>query len=318
MSGKQDALIEVVDLITRHGLTIDEVSAALTGGPRFEAAKSGRVLSRLFGYLGGIFVFVGLAIYVGMRWDDLSSLGRILVTLGPGLCVFVLALVCTTDARLERAATPLFLVAALLQPAGIVVMLQEYSHGGDPAYGLLFMNLVMSVQQGCTFVAKRRTVLALTTIVFTLGVLTVASDLLDVDHNLMGVVLGTSLTCIAWSLDRSSHRAIAGLAYFFGAGILLAAAYDWLHRTPIELLFMGLACAIVFLSTVARSRSLLFVATIALIGYLGEFIAEHFADNLNGPLMLILIGFVLIGLGALAVRINNRYIAQKRSHPGAS
>ena len=48
-----------------------------------------------------------------------------MVTLGPGFCVFVLALVCTTDARLERAATPLFVLAALLEPAGIMVTLQD-------------------------------------------------------------------------------------------------------------------------------------------------------------------------------------------------
>ena len=72
MSEKQDALIEVVDLITRHGLTIEEVSAALRGEPAIAAARSGGILSRLFGYIGGTFVIVGLSIYVGMRWDDLD------------------------------------------------------------------------------------------------------------------------------------------------------------------------------------------------------------------------------------------------------
>ena len=132
MSDKQDALIEVVDLITRHGLTIDDVSAALKGEPAFKAAKSGGILSRLFTYIGGTFVIVGLSIYVGLRWDDLDALGRVMVTLGPGFCIFVLALVCTTDPRTERVATPLFVLAALVQPTGILVMLQEYSSGGEP------------------------------------------------------------------------------------------------------------------------------------------------------------------------------------------
>src|SRR4029077_10255782 len=117
-----------------HHLTLAEISTALEGGNDFKAQTTSSILSRLFGYVGGIFVFVGLAIYVGMRWDDLNSAGRILLTLGSGFCLFVMALVCTTDDRFERAATPLFLVAALLQPTGIVVMLKEYSRGGDPAY----------------------------------------------------------------------------------------------------------------------------------------------------------------------------------------
>jgi hypothetical protein len=313
MSDKQDALVEVVDLITRHGLTLEEVSAAFKGEPAFTASKSGGILSRLFAYIGGTFVIVGLAIYVGMRWDDLDSPGRVMVTLGPGFCIFVLALVCTTDARLDRAATPLFLLAALVEPAGIVVMLQEYSTGGEPAHGVLFMNGVMAIQQGCTFIARRRTILALTTIVFTLGFFTVAFDLLGVHHNLIGLVVGASLTCIAWSLDRSRHRAISGVAYLFGSGIFLAAAWDWLDDTAADPLFLALACGAIFLSTVARSRSLLAVATIALVGYLVEFITDRFGDNLGAPLMLILIGFVLIGFGVLAVTINNRFIAQRSS-----
>jgi hypothetical protein len=316
MSDKQDALVEVVDLITRHGLTIEDVSAALKGDPAFKAARSGGILSRLFAFVGGTFVIVGFAIYVGMRWDDLDSLGRVVVTLGPGFCVFVLALVCTTDARLERASTPLFVLAALVEPAGILVMLQEYSSGGDPAHGVLFTNGVMAVQQGCTFIAKRRTVLALTTIVFTLGFFTVAFDLLGVHHNLLGLVMGASLTCIAWSLDHSRHRSIAGVAYFFGAGILLAAAWDWLHDTAAHPVFLALACGAIFLSTVARSRSLLLVATIALVGYLVEFITDRFGDDLSGPIMLIVIGFVLIGFGVLAVTINNRFISQRSTEAG--
>jgi hypothetical protein len=311
MSAKQDALIEVVDIISRHGLTLDEISVALKGGKEFKAQASSSILSRLFGYIGGIFIFVGLAIYVGMKWDDLNSLGRIFLTLGCGFSTFLLALVCTTDERFEKAATPLFLIAAVLQPTGIIVMLNEYSHGGDPAYGLLFMNLVMVVQQGCAFWAKDRGVLALSTIVFGLGFFTVAFDLMHLNHNVIGVTVGASLTCIAWSLDRSRHKAIAPLCYFFGSVVFLCAAFDWLRHTPIEILFMGLACGTIFLSTVARSRTLLVVGTLALIGYIGDYIAEHFAHNLNAPLAVMLTGFLLIGLGVVAVKINNRYIRQE-------
>jgi hypothetical protein len=235
----------------------------------------------------------------------------VMVTLGPGFCIFVLALVCTTDARLEQASTPLFVLAALVEPAGIIVTLQEYSSGGEPAHGVLFMNAVMVIQQGCAFIARRRTVLALATIVFALGFFTVAFDLLGIQHNLIGLVIGASLICVAWSLDRSRHRSIAGLAYFFGSGIFLAAAWDWLHDTSAHPLFLGLACGAIFLSTVTRSRSLLLVATVALVGYLVEFIADRFGDSLGGPLMLIMIGFVLIGFGVLAVTINNKFIAQR-------
>jgi hypothetical protein len=311
VTAKQDALVEVVDLITRHGLTIEEIAHALAGKVEYAERRTSSIVSRLFVYLGGIFVFVGLGIFVGMRWDELGSAGRVMLTLGPGLCLFILALVCTTDTRVDAAATPLFLLAALVQPTGILVMLQEYGGGGDPEHAVLFMTLVMLVQQGCTFWARRRTVLAFTSIVFGSMAAVVSLDLLDANMYLTGITVGASLLCIGWSLDRSPHRAITGLVYFFGAALLLEETYAWLRREPFEILFLGAACGVVVLAAVARSRSLLVVGTAALVGYIADFIYQHFADNLGAPLALMAIGFVFLGLGAAAVRINAQYIAGK-------
>jgi hypothetical protein len=188
--------------------------------------------------------------------------------------------------------------------------MHEFSRGGDPAYGVLFMNLVMVIQQGCAFWATRRTVLAVTTIIFATGFAAVAFDLLHAGRDLMGIVFGVSLGCVAWSLDRSPHRPLAGPVYFFGALLFLSAWYHALRHTSIEVLFVGLSCSVVFLSIVAKSRSLLAVGTLALIAYIGYFIAEHFENNLNAPIVLMFAGFLLIAIGAAAVRINNRYIRQ--------
>ena len=310
MSTRDDALVEIVTLARQHGLTVGEIASALDRDPHTRVARSSGILSRVFGYLGGAFVFAGLAIYIGMRWNDLGSAGRVLLTLGPGFCAFVLALVCMTSEPFAAAALPLFLIAALVQPTGILVLMKEFSRGGDPAYGVLFMNLVMVIQQGCAFWARRLTVLAFTTIIFATGFVTVALDLLHVGRDLMGIVIGISLGCVAWSLDRSPHRPLAGPVYFFGALLFLAAWYHVLRHTAIEVLFVGLSCGIVFLSVVARSRSLLAVGTLALIAYIGYFIGEHFENNLNAPIVLMVAGFLFIAIGAAAVRINNKYIRQ--------
>jgi hypothetical protein len=310
VTAKQDALVEVVDLITRHGLTVDDISTALAGRAEFAAQRSSSIVSRIFAYLGGTFVFVGLGIFVGMRWDDLGPAGRVMLTLGPGLCLFVLALVCTTDERVEGAATPLFLVAGLVQPTGILVMLREYGRGGEAEHAVLFMSVVMLVQQACTFWARRRTVLAFTSVVFWSMAVVVSFDLVDANMYAAGVATGVSLLCIGWSLDRSPHRAIAGLVYFFGAALLLEEVYGWLRREPLEILFLGAACGVVVLAGVARSRSLLVVGTAALVGYIADFIYRHFADNLGAPLVLMVIGLVFLAAGAAAVRVNAQYIAR--------
>lgn len=317
MSAREDALIEIVDLIKRHNFTFAEVSAAMSDSPEFRAAKSGGILQRVFGYIGGIFIFAGLATFIDMQWHELSSIGRVMVTLGPGFCAFALALVCLTNARFEVAATPLFLVAAFVEPLGMAVALQEFSHGGDPIYGLMFICLLMAIQQGCAFWAKDRTVLALTTTFFGLGFL--ASGLaaaqgmshMHVDDVFIGLIIGFSATCIGWRLDHSKHKSIAALIYFCGSSLFLLAAYELFHHSPLSILFMGLSCGVIFLSTVARSRTLLLVGTLALIGYIGDFIAENFIDKWGIAVSLVAVGFFLIALGAAAVKINNKFIKQK-------
>ena len=311
MTAKQDALIEVVELIKRHKLTFAEVSAAMSDSPEFKAEKSSGILQKVFGYIGGIFVFAGLAIFIGMQWNELGDIGRIMVTLGPGFCAFVLALVCLTNPRFEVAATPLFLVAAFVQPYGMAVALQEFSHGGNPMYGLMFICLLMAIQQGCTFWAKDRTVLALTTSFFGLAFFAAGMDVMHIHEDAIGLVLGASAMCLSWSLDHSRHRSIAGLGYFCGSVAFLVGSWDFLHNSPGEILLLGLSCGVIFLSTVVRSRTLLLVGTLSLIGFIGDYYAEHFIDQVNAALGLVLAGFALIGLGAGAVKINNKYIKQK-------
>lgn len=306
---KQDAIADVVSLIRRNGLTLADISAALNQSPQQQKIeKSGGILTRLFSYVGGILVFAGLCIYVATVWGDLGSAARVIITLGTGFCAFIMAVTATTDERFEKAATPLFLIAAFLQPGGILVALTEYSRGGDPAHGLLFMCLVMTIQQGAALWAKQRTTLAFTTIVFSLSFFSLAFDLMKIDETLIGAVMGLSLTCIGWSLGRSRHAVLAPPAYFLGSALFLAACWDWLENSAGEVLFLGLACGVIFLSTVARSRTLLLVGTLAMLSYIGYFSAEHFARSLGWPLMLILLGLVMIGLGSAAMRINKKYI----------
>ncbi|MEZ0223175.1 MAG: DUF2157 domain-containing protein [Alphaproteobacteria bacterium] len=310
-SSKQDALIEVVDIIKRHNLTLDDVYAAMQGSKEFRAQKSGSILMRAFGYLGGLFVFAGIGTFIGMQWDGMGAAGHIICTLGFGFCLFIMALACNSNEKISPAATPLFLIAALLQPTGIYVTMMEFSQGGNPAHGLMFMLLVMAVQQGCTFWAKDLTVLALTTLFFGGTFFAVAFEEIGIPEELNGLVLGVSLSCIGWALDKSKHKAIAWICYLLGSVLVLLVAGDALHGTPGEILFLGLAAGYIFLSTVVRSRTLLVVGMLATLSFVTYYMAKFFGDSLMGPIGLVIIGALLIGAGVMTVKINAKYIKQR-------
>ncbi len=308
MSQKEDALQDIISLAKHNNISLDEIKHALQAAPILASKPSSNVLSKLFAYIGGIFVFAGIGVFISMYWDDFGSAARVIVTLGVGFAMFIMAVVCLSDKRYEKAATPLFLAAMWLQPTGILVMLQEYASGGDARHGVLFMAGVMLVQQAATFWAKRRTVLAFGAVLFGAIGLGTLFDVWDWDEEFIGVVMGTSLICVAYALQQSKHAAIASFWYFVGGVILMWSVFDAVKNSPLELAFLGLSALLIFLSTHVRSRALLIVGTLSMLCYIGYYTAEHFANTVGWPIALVMIGVALIALSSLAVRLNNKYI----------
>src|SRR5262249_56715534 len=131
-------LAEVAGTGARHGLAADEVSAAVAGraapGDGAPAAARQGPLARALAYLGGTFVLAGLAVFVGTFWHEMNSAERIVSTLGPGLCAFVLAVLAGRAPKRERLTTPLFVLAGLPGAAGLVVAVRgAWGAGGGAA-----------------------------------------------------------------------------------------------------------------------------------------------------------------------------------------
>jgi hypothetical protein len=308
MSDRTEALEQIANIAARHGLSAREIAQAQdrTVKPPQDERSTG-ILARVLAYLGGIFVLAGIAIIIGMQWDHFNSATRVLMTLGVGFAIFLFALLTMTDPRFSRATTPMLLVGAVLQPTGIVVMLNEYARGGDPEHGLLFMCAVMFVQQLFTFLAKRCTVLLFTTLFFGAAGFGTLCEILDIDYEIVFIALGIGLTALSWSIDRTMHHAITPFWYLAGSVFFLVGTFEVLENTPLEILYFGLAAGVMYLGTVVRSRTLLFSSVLALMGFTGYF----FRDSLANAFGLIVMGLMLIGLSALAMSLNRKYIRNR-------
>jgi hypothetical protein len=305
VSNRSEALQEIVDIAARHQLQTDEVISALNKTPLADQAeRSTGILAKITAYLGGVFVLAGIAIFIGMQWDQFSSAVRVLLTLGTGFAVYLFALTTMTDARFSKVTTPMLLVAAMLQPTGLVVMLNEYSRGGEPEHGLLFMCVVMLVQQFFTFLATKRTVLLFTSLFFGAAGFGTLCEILDIDFEIVALALGIGLTIISYVIVKTVHKVITPFWYLAGSVFFLYGAFDVLEGSAIEIFYFGVAAGIMYLGTVVRSRTLLFSSVIALMGYTGYF----FQDSLANAFGLIIMGFLLIGLSAFAMSLNRKYI----------
>jgi hypothetical protein len=306
---RTEALAKIAEIAARHQIRADEIISELDkpSGPD-QAQRSTGILAIILAYLGGVFVMAGIAIFIGMQWDQFNSAARVLVTLGAGFSIYLFALVTMTDARFSRVTTPLLLVAALLQPTGLVVMLNEYTRGGEPEHGLLFMCIVMFVQQFFTFLAKKRTVLLFTSLFFGAAGFGTLGDILHIDFEIIALALGIGLTSISYAIDKTAHQAITPFWYFAGSVFFLYGAFDALEGSDFEILYFGVAAGFMYLGTVVRSRTLLFSSVISLMSFTGY----YFRDSLANAFGLIIMGFLLIGLSAIAMSLNRKYIQASR------
>ena len=301
-SERESALDRIVSLAEQHGIAADEIAARMAVPQT--PARQGGIVKTLLGYTGGTFVFAGLGLLVSMIWPDIGSLQRVIIMLGPGVVAFVLGIQCHKDARFAKAATPLFLVAAFMQPSGLFVFLDEFvPKTGDPELAALMVFGVLALQQGMTFLQFGRASLLFLTLIFWLAFIGTALAWLEVDGDFIAITVGLSALFLTHSAAMRGYHAITPFWYFMGAGFVLGGVFAAVEGGPMEIAYLGVNGFLVFLSIRLASRALLVVSVVGLISYLSYFTYEYFADAIGWPVAMIFMGMVMIGLSAYAFKL---------------
>jgi len=311
MSDKREALAEIAALAEKHHIEPDEIAAYLSGTSSPE--KDGAVLGRLLSYIGGAFVFSGVGLLISFLWDDIGGAERVILTFGSGLAAFVLAMVCARDPRYDKAVTPIFLVAACLQPTGLFVFLDEFMpHSGDPEIAATLVFGVLALQQVLAFWALKRTSLLFFALVFWNACLAAAMAGMDFDGEIVGLVLGISMLCLSWGIGKTPHRVIVPFWYFAGGAVTLGSWWALFENTALDLTFVGLGALLVYVSIRTGSRSLLFVSILGLLAYMSYFAWEYFADMIGWPIALIIVGLAMIGVTGWSVKLAKKIQPHQR------
>lgn len=301
---KGDALRLITDLAAQFDISLDEIGGRIV--KEGQTQKSGKWLPRVLGYLGAIFIFGGLALFITMEWGNLSSSSRVIITYGPGIAALILGVITLSDERFIRASTPLFLKSAILQPIGMFVYFNEYADGNDAQLAALIVFSIAALQFLATFLFYKRTSLLFFGYLFWNSAVGILMDRAGVPGDILGITLGLSILITAWSIDRTLHRAIAPFWYCLGSVGLLWSTFDIVEGTLLDMSFLAVATGMMFLSVRMQSRTLLIVSTGALLGYLGYFTEEHFKDVIGWPIALMLMGCMMIGISYGAVQMGRK------------
>jgi hypothetical protein len=308
MKRQQQALKDIKKIADENNLTLADISKAFettgeksSGGSMIEA-------SELLAYMGGILIFAGIGIYTTLFWPDLSTFARIALTFGSGFSCYCVALGLSQSLQQTKAIHALFFMGALLETTGLYVFLNEvFVTSSDAHLATLFVFGVMFVQQFATFWGLRLNLLLFFALFFGWGFFYTLFDYMAINMDFILIGLGISLFCITYALNSMNYQPALGFWYFIATSMILSGAYDWFYKKPFEIAFVGLCTFMIYLSTLVKSKAVLFASTIALLGYIGYYTVMHFVDSIGWPIALILIGICFIFLSGLALKLQKRF-----------
>lgn len=306
ITNRGEALSLISRLAQEFNLSLDDIAASLQREPVI-GEKQSSLFQKVISYIGGAFIFCGICTYVGMVWDDLDSLARVIITLGSGFVAFLLGLFTLGDPKYIRASTPLFLIAAALQPAGLFVFMHEYlPPSGDIAKAATFVFGFMLIQQGIAFYARQRTSLLFFTVFFFYSFVSAFMEWIGIEPNPVVLTLGLSGLLVSWAINRSEHKAITPFFFFFSGLAVACVSFDYLEKSPLDILLIGIAAAMVYLSVLASSRTLLVVSIMSLLAFLIYFTDQYFKDVVSWPIAIVVIGMIMIGVSSFAVKLGRK------------
>ncbi|MCP4898998.1 MAG: hypothetical protein GY906_18670 [bacterium] len=215
-----------------------------------------------------------------------------------------------------------FLIAALVLPVGMAITLDE---AGLDLESLGLQSLISLVLMSAFLVAyalfKANSLLVYVVFYATWAVFGFSSYLVGSDPRFPEVeffeyrvlAVGLSYMVLAYAFAGTRREGLSGALYGFGSMAFLGAALGlggWKPSQSIfwELVFPGLAFAVLYASVHVKSKALLTFSSIFLGAYLSKLTGEYFSDSLGWPLALVLVGLMLMGLGYVTLRLKRTYL----------
>jgi hypothetical protein len=285
--------------------------------------ESSRNLINTFYGIGAIIVLGGVAILVGQNWIEIGFLGRILVTLGIFLVTYICGFLLNKPSQ-RVISQVMFTISCALAPLGVYVLLSEVNI--NFVWPFTFYTALLSCALfGYALWSSKKNILVLITIGFASWayyslVLKVFSfdynsDLLKWAVMLLGfayILIAHGYQSVSTATDASDEKekkairnALFGLGTLgvLGAGIFIGGIFD--------LIFIALIFGAFYGSVYLKSRSMLTLGALFLMSHIVKLTSKYFVDSIGWPVALIMVGFLIIGVGYMTYNLNKKYISIK-------
>lgn len=324
---KERVLREMAALLESGDLTEHEVLQAIGAerpGASIDVSNLTSKLSAILYYIGGGIVFFGLVFLIAQEWNHFGSTMKIFVTLGTGIAAFVVGVLFSQQERLGAAGPAFFLISALLLPIGLAVAYDEAGIDVDRLSSQIQIGGVLFAAYLGAYTVYRKNVLLVFALVFGTWLFFAVTEYMVLEAptidgwrfvNYRILFAGIAYMLLGYSFAETHREGLTAWLYAFGSFGFLGAGFalgGWKPSQSVfwEAMYPGLVFATLFLSTYLKSRILLIFGSIALGVYLTKITAEYFSDSLGWAFSLVLVGFMLMAVAYLAVRVNRNYLSR--------
>jgi MFS family permease len=281
--------------------------------------ESSKNLINVFYGIGAIIALVGVVILVEQNWNEIGFLGRVLVTMGISVVTYIAAFLLNKPPQ-KVISQVMFTISGALAPLGIYVLLNE----ANISFGWPFQfyaACALSIIFGFSLWATRKNILVLLTVGFASWAY--YSFVLKIfgnsNYDLLkwaSMLLGFSYIMISYGYqsyqaedpsEEKEKTAIKNVLYGFGTLFILAAGIS--VGGLFDLIFIAIIFGAFYGSVFLKSRAMLTFASLFLMAHIAKLTSDYFVDSIGWPVALIIIGFLVIGVGYMAFALNKRYMS---------
>lgn len=320
--GMQRGVITDADL---RGAASSENLGAAAGSASPAAANRNSLVSRVLYALGGIIALIGIIVLISDNWRELGTAGRLLVTIGFSLVTYIAAIVLNKKKIQNAMAQVFMLLSAVVSPIAAYTLLDS----------LGAMNPFSVTNQ-----------VGIAVIIFVIYAVALFVTRFNILHIISGMAFSWAYySTIAWMVKGSGFGAeilrdiavytsmILGfgfLAYsswlkqmlkqnfsielrkvssMYNAAAFIFVLFPALFLVGIwDLLYAFLVLGGIIVSINLRTTAGLILSAFALGCYIIHMSSKYFADSIGWAVTLVVIGFLVIGLGYLTYYLNRKYI----------
>lgn len=280
-----------------------------------DQSPKGSSLLKIFNYIGGTLIFIGISYFISDNWSSLSNFTKIFSTLGSAIAAYCMGMLLSTQRKYLAASSAFFMIAGLVLPVGLFVTFFIMDWNLQPVTQNLIVTGICLLAFLLTQLVMPRTVILLFTVIFaSLFFIALTNYNIHFSHFVFTDLFIYQFFCIGLSyiflgryLDYHDNP-LVGPLYFFGALFVLTSSFDlagYLFFNEGLRLWKGLALGFLILSFLCsiplKSKSLLYFGALFLLLYVANLTYEYESifGSFGWPFILITAGLMLMLLGYL-------------------